>query len=287
MAQQRPIATLDLSGVEGTWKEALVSNIHWIDGTFGTHEWTTRQIGLASFVFMVSIHSLMGEKYGIRWYALSFAVVSGYLSLICVCLNVFAAEHLTGTTEPLRSILCQGPLTSLHRHVPAIAMGYGLLDIYEGMKHGVDFVMHGIAMFTIMAYFSEYDVGEIIVPTLLMEISTPFLHFLRFELFGDAAMTCNMVCFVVTFFFFRLIVCPYLMWEIFITVVQERDNAASSCLPWHFAYIVFIFQMFFNFLNAYWAYRIILKVKRKLSGKEKMNANNNLGDHHDLGKKKD
>ena len=189
MAQQRPIATLDLSGVEGTWKETLVSTIDWIDNSFGTHDWTTRQIGLASFAFMIVIHALMGEKYGIRWYAFSFALVSGYLSLICVCLNVFAAEHLTGTTEPLRSILCQGPLTSLHRHVPAIAMGYGLLDVYEGMKHGVDFVMHGIAMFTIMAYFSEYDVGEIIVPTLLMEISTPFLHFLRFELFGDAAMT--------------------------------------------------------------------------------------------------
>jgi hypothetical protein len=32
--------------------------------------------------------------------------------------------------------------------------------------------MHGLATFTIMAYFCEYDVGEIIVPMLLMEVST-------------------------------------------------------------------------------------------------------------------
>lgn len=31
--------------------------------------------------------------------------------------------------------------------------------------------MHGFATFTIMAYFCEYDVGEIIVPMLLMEVS--------------------------------------------------------------------------------------------------------------------
>jgi hypothetical protein len=32
--------------------------------------------------------------------------------------------------------------------------------------------MHGFATFTIMAYFCEFDVGEIIVPMLLMEVST-------------------------------------------------------------------------------------------------------------------
>ena len=131
-----------------------------------------------------------------------------------------------------------------------------------------------------MAYFTEYDVAEIIVPTLLMELSTPFLHLMRFELLGDKALTLNMACFVITFFFFRLIVCPYLMLEIFITIIQERQNQASDCLPWHFAPIVFIFGMFFTCLNTYWAYKIILKVRRKLLGKEKLSANNNLKDSH-------
>lgn len=140
MTEQRPIATLDLSLVQGSWKETLLSAIYWIDETLGTHEWTTRKIAFCSLIVMGAIQLLAAERLGVRWYAFSFAVVSGCLSLVCVLLNVFAAEELTGTTEPLRSILCQGPMTSLHRIVPAIAMGYGLLDIIEGINHGTDFV---------------------------------------------------------------------------------------------------------------------------------------------------
>ena len=141
VSQQRPIATLDLSGVEGSWTETLVSTIHWIDNSFGTHEWTTRQVALVSLISLGLIKALTQEKYGVKWYIVWFAIVSGYLSLICVCLNVFAATELTGTSEPLRSILCQGPLTSLHRHVPAMTVGFGVFDLIEGYTHGtVDFV---------------------------------------------------------------------------------------------------------------------------------------------------
>ena len=128
-----------------------------------------------------------------------------------------------------------------------------------------------------MAYFTEYDVGEIIVPTLLMEISTPFLAFTKFELLGAVPMSLNLVLFVISFFIFRVLICPYLMWEIFITVVQERNNPASEdCLPWHFAYIVFVFSMFFNCLNAYWACEIMLRIKRKIFDGEKLTENNDV-----------
>ena len=141
VSQQRPIATLDLSGVEGSWTETLVSTIHWIDNSFGTHEWTTRQVALVSLISLGIIKALTQEKYGVKWYIVWFAIVSGYLSLICVCLNIFAATELTGTSEPLRSILCQGPLTSLHRHVPAMTVGFGVFDLIEGYTHGtMDFV---------------------------------------------------------------------------------------------------------------------------------------------------
>lgn len=134
-----------------------------------------------------------------------------------------------------------------------------------------------------MAYFTEFDVGEIIVPMLLMEISTPFLSLTRFELFNDTAMTVNMGLFVLSFFFYRCLVVPYIMLEIFITVLKERNNPMSQeCLPWHFAHVVFIFGLFFNCLNYYWAYKIVLKVRRKLSGKEKVGDKNDLKDSHKM-----
>lgn len=140
MAQHRPVISLDPSRVEGSWKESLVYGIHWIDDSFGAHEWGTRHVAVGSVIAIGVIKLLTGEWKGVRWYSLSHAVVTGYLSLVCVVLNIFAAEHLTGTTEPLRSVLCQGPMTSLHRVVPAITMGFGFFDIIEGLNHGPDFV---------------------------------------------------------------------------------------------------------------------------------------------------
>jgi hypothetical protein len=71
-----------------------------------------------------------------------------------------SSEALTGTAEPLRSILCHGPLTSLHRIVPAITMGYGVFDIIEGLSHGLDFVSYKYVynMFLgCLCVFHEYE----------------------------------------------------------------------------------------------------------------------------------
>jgi hypothetical protein len=139
--------------------------------------------------------------------------------------------------------------------------------------------MHGVATLTIMAYFTEYDLGEIIVPMLLMEISTPFLTLTRFELFNDKAQMVNIAFFVLSFFIFRVLIVPYLMVEIWWTTVVEKNNLEAACMPWHFSHVIFIFGCFFNCLNAYWFYKIILKVKRKINGEEKVTESNNLGDH--------
>jgi hypothetical protein len=111
-----------------------------VDGSVGSDEWTTRQVAFFSVLVLGLVKLVTGEKLNVRWYSLLHASVTGYFSLVCVLLNVFAAEQLTGTTEPLRSTLCRGPLTSFHRIVPAITMGFGCFDIIEGLSHGFDFV---------------------------------------------------------------------------------------------------------------------------------------------------
>lgn len=280
MSGHRPAATLDISQVEGTWKGALLNVILWMDDTLGADQWTTRQIAVVSILAIALVQFTIGEWKGVKWFSFIHAVISGYLSLVCVLLGYFAAVELTGTMEPARSILCQGPLTSLHRIVPAITLGFGIFDIIEGFTNGIDFLLHGLATSFIMAYFTEFDIGEVVTPMLLMEISTPFLSLTRFELFSDKAITINMGMFVLSFIFYRCVVVPYIMFDVFTTVLKYRNDPASQeCMPWHLAHVVFTFCVFFNMLNFYWMYKIILKVQRKLSGKEKLKDKNHIKDH--------
>lgn len=162
-----------------------------------------------------------------------------------------------------------------------------------------------------MAYFCEVGVPEIIVPMLMMEvsqevgsqgfifknnvvqlaqwplfllasfvqISTINLCLMRATFLNDHLVTINIICFVVSFFIFRIILCPYLWWGIFSTTWEHRNNPTSqACLPWHFKYVVFVFGMFFNCLNAFWFYKIIRKFHRKLTGREAIKEKNSLKD---------
>ena len=87
-------------------------------------------------------------------------------------LRMFNLQTLTPNrnTEPLRSVTCQGPLTSLHRIIPMITMGYSVLDLLDGVSLGVDFLAHGAATLTIMGFFIYKDIPHVIVPMLLMEV---------------------------------------------------------------------------------------------------------------------
>ena len=81
--------------------------------------------------------------------------------------------------------------------------------------------------------------------------------------------------FALSFFVFRWLLCPYLWWGILTTSFARRhDPSSRSCLPWHFSYVVFAFGMLFNFLNLFWGYKLIKKIRRKLSGQEKIKENN-------------
>jgi hypothetical protein len=167
----KEVATLDMSEVEGGISAIFLSWIAVLD-EYGAATWNLRLVGVVTALFLGLLRVAFDKKGGVDWMAFVHAILSGYGSLMCVWLNVFSAETLTGTSEPLRSIMCHGALTSLHRIVPAITMGYALFDIFESFSHGIDFILHGVATFTIMAYFNELNVGEIIVPMLLMEVGS-------------------------------------------------------------------------------------------------------------------
>ncbi len=110
-------------------------------------------------------------------------------------------------------------------------------------------------------------------------MSTPHLALMRMALFSETGLAINMFLFSVTFFLFRLVICPFLWWEILMISWEQRDNPVSqACIPWHFKYVVFSFGMFFNCLNAYWAVKIVKKLMRKLSGQEKVAEKNHLKD---------
>lgn len=151
----------------------LVDTVKKLDEILGLDDYTNRQITFLSVLILTAILLTLHEKGGIRWHSLIHAVVSGYLSFICVWMS-FHHNSTTATT------LCDGPLTSLHRITPSITLGYGIFDILEVMTKSLssDFLLHGVATFGVIAYFCEYNIPEIVLPFLLMEISTGKLFYL-------------------------------------------------------------------------------------------------------------
>eukprot|EP00986_Skeletonema_menzelii_P008073 scaffold3310_cov87-Skeletonema_menzelii.AAC.3 len=224
----------------------MLESLHAIDEALGLSNWTSRQIAIITAITLGLLYR--HEKWGIRWYSLLHAILSGYLSLICVWTSYHHA--------PSSATLCDGPLTSLHRITPAITLGYGLFDILEAMLKSLprDFLLHGVATFGVMAYFCEYHIPEIVLPFLLMEISTVHLVFMKATNFSE-----QMVGIVKT------------------TLLDgDVEEGSLACLPWHFKYFWLFFGLIFNGLNSYWGVKIILKVLRKVTGKEKMKEGNSL-----------
>ena len=143
----RPPVTIDLhsaqlDSLKGTFSGWLLHQIQSFEEKTGAASWNHWAIALGAASLLFWIRKIINGKYQVQWWALLNALTTGYGSLVCVWLNVEASEALTGKTEPLRSILCEGPLTSLHRILPAFLVGYGVVDMLEGVKHGPDFVSY-------------------------------------------------------------------------------------------------------------------------------------------------
>ena len=139
-----PAPTLNASALaEGSREAKFLDFIQSVNDLTGAESWAQKSayIGLATVIVLSIIHKIIGKKYGVNWCSFFHALVVGSMSFCASYLNVYAAEALTGTTEPLGGVLCQGPLTTFHSIVPAITMGYGLFDVKEGILIGKpDFV---------------------------------------------------------------------------------------------------------------------------------------------------
>lgn len=127
---------------------------------WGAWQWPLRTIGFVTAILLSGVRLVLEKKRGVDWYALIHALITSIGSLACYYLDVFMSETLTGTPEPLRMCLCQGPMTSLHRILPAITMGYAIFDLMDGLTIGIDFALHGIATLLVFLFFCEVNLPE-------------------------------------------------------------------------------------------------------------------------------
>jgi TLC domain len=176
---------------------------------------------------------------------------------------------LSTITEPLRTAQCTPPLTSLHRILPAFAMGYAFLDIIDGFTVGIDFLIHGILTMAVMLFFCEQNRPDVVAPFLLMECSTIFLNFVRATFLDETGSLFVQLLFAVTFTLVRILILPPLHAGVTLALFRA-DTSTSACDPPYFKWVVLLFGLSFHALNAFWFYKLIRKILRKVSGKEKI-----------------
>ena len=73
--------------------------------------------------------------------------------------------------EPLNMVRCGSPVTSLHRVLPTVSLGYAILDLVDGFAIDLAFMMHGIAFFTFSLCLSEINKNELLAIMLTLEVS--------------------------------------------------------------------------------------------------------------------
>jgi hypothetical protein len=255
----------------------------------GAWTWNLRIVAVITAIILGGIRIAFGNKRGVNWISLLHALVTAVGSLACVYLDFQASVTLTGTAEPLRSLQCHGPLTSLHRILPAITVGYAVFDILDGFRISTDFLLHGLATISVTGYFCEIGGPQIVVGMLLMEVSTLFLTLVKADFMSVTMMIYNQAAFVLSFFMFRVVLCPYIWFlQVYGMWTLSSTEEYKSCRPRHMLGFTLVSGLFFHVLNAYWFIKIVKKVLRKMRGEEKVDAKNDLskGDHLDPGRKK-
>lgn len=232
----------------------------------GANEWSPYGVAAVSCSFFWAIKMTMKKWRNVEWYGFAHSFVTGMGALVVLYLDLFAAEELNGIGEPLAAATCHEPLTSLHKVIPAITMGFAILDILDGLSIGIDFLLHGMATFSVMAFFISHDKPQIVAPFLLMEVSTIFLSFIRMDL-PDRWVILVQAIFTSLFFISRIVIMPMVHFR----VTRDMFLApGSDCHPPYMKYGVLLFGLFFDCLNCFWFYKIMGKVRRKFLGKEKL-----------------
>lgn len=245
----------------------------------GAWEWSLRYTAFYTFLFLGMIRLSIGKRGGIDWYAFIHAIISAVGAFVVLYLDFMASEALTGTEDPLRSVLCQGPLTSLHRILPAITWGYSIFDIIDGLSISLDFILHGVVTFTIMGLYCEFDIPHILAPMLFMEFSTIFLSLVKATILSPLWVQINQAMFVLSFFLCRLLIVPFFWGKLMKALWMHRSSPEFlSCFHPSFVPISFVGGMFFHVLNAYWFRKIVRKAQRRIMGIEKHNEKNDFAD---------
>ena len=251
-------------------------------------EWNLTYVAITTTVVLGIIRIVFQKYHGIDWYAFLHAMISSMGAVMCLYLNFTTSHqlhniyHMNNTTmvslltypEPLRSIQCHGPLTSLHRILPAV------FDFYDGLTISIDFMIHGLVTFLTMYCFNYiFRAPHIMAPMLFMEGSTIFLTVVKADFLPNSIVFMNQMMFTFAFFVCRLVVVPYFWMELMITMYRhQNDRAFQQCFPSHFIISCFLFGMFYNILNTYWFIKIVRKARRKILGIEKPKERNDLSD---------
>lgn len=142
-----------------------------------------------------------------------------------------------------------------------------MIDIIDGFTIGIDFLIHGILTFSVMLFFCELDRPEIVAPFVIMECSTIFLNFVRATFLDEKGSLIVQLLFAITFTVCRIIIVPPLHFNVTRALFSTGNN---NCDGPYFKWVVLLFGVMFNSLNAFWFYKLMRKVRRKLSGKEKI-----------------
>lgn len=266
MSQYKDIPKDDLDALS----QGILSFVSFLDESLGADEWTSTQVAVVSGSIFLLMFFTTHSYRGVEWYSLLHACLTGFGSVACVYLDMYASEKLTGVPEPLRSVSCAGgPLTSLHLIVPSLTLGYSIVDILNGFRLGGAFLAHGFATFSVMMIFIQQGLPQFVNSMLVMELSTIWLTVLKAEFFNETIQVLSQAAFFLSFFVSRIVMAPYI-WFVIINSMYKAVfvDKTNTCYPTFMFFMTFSFGMFFHCLNTYWFIKIIKKIQRKLEGSE-------------------
>jgi hypothetical protein len=221
----------------------------------GARDWNLYAIALVTTIVLFLVKLTLGKRLGIDWLAFVHALVTGIGGMFCVYLDFRAAEAMTGLPENIRTARCGEPaLTSLHRILPPIVMGYSIFDVIAGLSLGWDFLLHGCATFAVFFFFCFHQVPHLLTPMLLMEVSTIFLTLVECELFSPTVSVLNQLSFALSFLLFRVLVVPYIWVGQIRHLLQEESLGTNWCLPGYFNPFTLVMGAVFHPLNFFCKY---------------------------------
>lgn len=146
-------------------------------------------------------------------------------------------------------------------------MGYAVIDVVDGFTYGIDFFLHGVATLSVMMFFCEQDRPQFVAPFLIMECSTIFLNMRKASFLGDTGSAVVQGLFALFFTICRILIVPPIHINMTRTLFMVGEN---DCDAPYFKWAVMGFGTFFHCLNGFWFYKLIQKIIRKASGKEKI-----------------